>query len=98
MPKLNYPTLTVRTEYPGAAPEQVENEISRPIEEVLGVINGLNEISSISRANLSDVTMEFLWGTDMSQATQDTLEKLDLIFLPTEAKRPRPMMRSACLQ
>src|SRR5262245_35455475 len=38
MPELNYPTLTVRTEYPGAAPEEVENEISRPIEEALGVI------------------------------------------------------------
>ena len=88
MPELNYPTLTVRTEYPGSAPNEVENEISRPIEEVLGVINGLNEISSVSRAGLSDVTLEFLWGTDMSQATQDALEKLDLIFLPAEAERP----------
>lgn len=88
MPELNYPTLTVRTEYPGAAPEEVENEISRPVEEALGVINGLNRISSISRAGISDVVLEFLWGTDMSEASQDTLEKLDLVFLPNEAERP----------
>ena len=88
MPELNYPTLTVRTEYPGAAPEEVENEISRPVEEALGVINGLNRISSISRAGVSDVVLEFLWGTDMSEASQDTLEKLDLVFLPNEAERP----------
>ena len=88
MPELNYPTLTVRTEYPGAAPEEVENEISRPVEEALGVINGLSRISSISRAGVSDVVLEFLWGTDMAEASQDTLEKLDLVFLPNEAERP----------
>jgi hydrophobic/amphiphilic exporter-1 (mainly G- bacteria), HAE1 family len=88
MPELTYPTLTVRTEYPGAAPEEVENEVSRPIEEALGVIGGLNKISSISRPGLSDVVLEFLWGTDMAKATQETLEKLDLVFLPREAERP----------
>jgi len=88
MPELNYPTLTVRTEYQGAAPEEVENEISRPIEEALGVIGGLNKISSISRAGISDVVLEFVWGTDMSKATQEALEKLELVFLPREAERP----------
>lgn len=88
MPDLTYPTLTVRTEYPGAAPQEVENEISRPLEEALGVIGGLNKISSISRAGVSDVVLEFVWGTDMSQAVQETLEKLDLVFLPREAERP----------
>ena len=88
MPELNYPTLTVRTEYPGAAPREVENEISRPVEEILGVINGLNRISSISRSGVSDITLEFVWGTDMDEANQDTLEKLDQIFLPAEAERP----------
>ena len=62
MPEMNYPTLTVRTEYPGAAPEEVENDISRPIEEQLGVVSGLNEISSISRAGVSDVVLEFVSG------------------------------------
>jgi len=88
MPELNYPTLTVRTEFPGAAPEEVENEISRPIEEALGVIGGLNKISSISRAGISDVVLEFVWGTDMSKAAQEALEKLELVFLPREAERP----------
>jgi HAE1 family hydrophobic/amphiphilic exporter-1 len=41
MPELTYPTLTVRTQYPGAAPEEVENDIGRPIEEALGIVGGL---------------------------------------------------------
>ena len=88
MPELNYPTLTVRTEFEGAAPEEVENEVSRPIEEALGVVNGLSQISSVSRAGVSDVSLEFVWGTDMSQAAQDTLEKLDQVFLPREVDKP----------
>ena len=88
MPEMSYPTLTVRTEYPGAAPEEVENDISRPIEEALGVVGGLNEISSISRAGVSDVVLEFVWGTPMVDAIQNTLEKLDLVYLPREAEKP----------
>jgi hydrophobic/amphiphilic exporter-1 (mainly G- bacteria), HAE1 family len=88
MPELSYPTLTVRTEYPGAAPEEVENDVSRPIEEQVGVIGGLKKLSSISRAGVSDVVLEFAWSTPMSEATQTVLEKLDLVFLPDEANRP----------
>ena len=88
MPELSYPTITVRTEYPGTAPEEVENDISRPVEEALGVVGGLRRISSISRAGVSDVVLEFTWDTSMSEAIQDSLEKLDLILLPEEAERP----------
>ncbi len=88
MPEMSYPTLTVRTEYPGAAPEEVENDISRRIEEQLGVVSGLNEISSISRAGVSDVVLEFVWGTSMIEAVQNTLEKLDTVYLPREAEKP----------
>ncbi len=88
MPELSYPTLTVRTEYPGAAPEEVENDVSRPVEEALGVVGGLRKVSSVSRAGVSDVILEFTWDTPMSQAIQDSLEKLDLILLPEEAERP----------
>ena len=88
MPELSYPTLTVRTEYAGAAPEEVENEVSRPIEEALGVVAGLRRVSSVSRAGVSDVVLEFSWDTEMSDAVQDTLEKLDTVFLPEDAERP----------
>ena len=88
MPELTYPTLTVRTEYPGAAPEEVENDVSRPIEEQLGVVGGLRRISSVSRAGLSDVILEFAWDADLSDATQDTLERLDLVLLPEQAEQP----------
>ena len=88
MPEISYPTITVRTEYPGAAPEEVENDVSRPVEEALGVVGGLRRVSSISRAGVSDVVLEFSWDTSMSQAIQDSLEKLDLILLPEQAERP----------
>ena len=88
MPEISYPTITVRTEYPGAAPEEVENDVSRPVEEALGVVGGLRRVSSISRAGVSDVVLEFSWDTPMSQAIQDSLEKLDLILLPEQAERP----------
>ena len=88
MPELTYPTLTVRTEYPGAAPEEVENDVSRPVEEALGVIGGLQRLSSISRADISDVVLEFAWDADMSDATQDVLERLDQVVLPEDARRP----------
>ena len=82
LPDIGYPTLTVRTEVPGAAPEEVERNVTRPIEQALGVVSGLVEMSSVSRAGLSDVVLEFAWGTEMSDAVQDTLEKLDLVQLP----------------
>ncbi len=88
MPEITYPSLTVRTEYPGAAPEEVENVVTRPLEQALGVVKGLVEMSSSSRAENSDILLEFEWGTDMNQATQDVREKLDLVFLPEEVKPP----------
>jgi HAE1 family hydrophobic/amphiphilic exporter-1 len=90
MPDISYPKLTVRTEYEGAAPAEVENDVARPLEEVLGVVTGVTRISSISRAGYADVVLEFTWDTDMSEANQDVLEKLDLIKpnLPEEIKAP----------
>lgn len=90
MPDISYPRLTVRTEYPGAAPAEVENNVSRPLEEILGVVTGLSKITSISRGGYSDVVMEFTWDTDMDDANQDVLEKLDQIkpVLPEEVKQP----------
>jgi HAE1 family hydrophobic/amphiphilic exporter-1 len=88
LPELTYPTLTIRTEYTGAAPAEIENLISKPIEEALGVVKNVNRVSSISRSGQSDVILEFEWGTDMDYAGLDVREKLDAIELPLEVSRP----------
>ena len=88
MPDITYPSLTVRTEYAGTAPEEVETTISRPIEQELGVVDNLVSIQSISKAGQSDVILEFTWDTDMNKATADLREKLDQVWLPEEVKRP----------
>jgi HAE1 family hydrophobic/amphiphilic exporter-1 len=88
LPDLSYPTLTVRTEYEGAAPAEVENLISKPIEEVVGVVKGVKKVTSISRPGQSDVTLEFTWGTEMEFAGLDVRERLDALQLPLDAERP----------
>lgn len=88
MPDLSYPTVTVRTEVPGYAPEEVESQISRAIEEALATTPGLVELESRSRAGMSDVILEFAWGTDMNKASQSVREQLQTTFLPDDADRP----------
>lgn len=88
LPDISYPTITVRTEYTGTAPAEIENLISRPIEESVGVINGVVRVSSISRPGVSDVIVEFDWDTNMDFASLDVREKLDLLNLPNDAEQP----------
>jgi len=88
MPDLSYPTLTVRTEYPEAAPEEVENFVSRPLEEALGTVSSLVEIRSISSAGSSEVLLDFSWGTNMDIVSLDVREKMDRVFFPEGVARP----------
>jgi len=88
LPDLSYPTLTVRTELAGAAPQEIETLLTRPIEEGVGVVRGVRKVRSVSRAGQSDVTLEFSWGTRMDLASVEVREKLDLLQLPLTAQRP----------
>jgi HAE1 family hydrophobic/amphiphilic exporter-1 len=88
LPDLSYPTLTVRTDYTGAAPAEIETLISQPAEEALGVVKGLRKLKSISRTGQSDVVLEFAWGTDMDQASLDVRDKMEALQFPLEAKPP----------
>jgi len=88
LPRISYPTLTIKTEYPGTAPSEIENIISKPIEETVGVVDNVVRISSVSRAELSEVTVEFAWNTNMDFATLKIREKLDLLYLPMNAEKP----------
>ena len=82
LPRISYPTLTIQTEYPGTAPSEIEHIISKPIEESVGVVDNVVRISSISRAEVSEVSVEFAWHTNMDFATLKVREKLDLLNLP----------------
>ena len=88
LPDLSFPTLTIRTEYPGVAPADVETFVTTPIEDAVGIVSGLVDISSVSRAGLSDVIMEFAWGTDMDFAAIDVREQLAQLALPGGAEDP----------
>ncbi len=88
LPELSYPTLTVRTDFEGAAPAEVENLITRPLEGVLGTIKGLRQVRSVSKAGRSDVYLEFYWGTNIDIASLDVREKLEQVQLPLEISAP----------
>lgn len=89
LPDLSYPTLTIRTDYTGAAPGEVEQLVSKPIEEAIGVVKGVRKVTSTSRAGQSDVVMAFRWGTDMDFASLEVREKLDVLQLPLDIEKPR---------
>lgn len=88
LPDLSYPSLTVRTTYLGAAPAEVEQLVSKPVEEALGIVKGARKVTSVSRAGRSDVVLEFDWGTDMDLALLEVREKLDVLFLPLDVEKP----------
>jgi HAE1 family hydrophobic/amphiphilic exporter-1 len=88
LPDLSYPSLSVETKLSGAAPAEMEALVSRPIEEVVGVVAGVKRLTSASRPGLSQVTMEFEWGRNMDFAALDVRQKLDLLRLPREADKP----------
>jgi HAE1 family hydrophobic/amphiphilic exporter-1 len=88
LPDLSYPSLTVETRLPGAAPSEVEALVTRPIEEIVGVVSGVQRLTSTSRPGLSQVTLEFGWSREMDFASIDVREKLDMVVLPREADKP----------
>jgi len=88
LPDITYPSLTVKTIYEGAAPAEVEDVITKPIEEAVGVVNNIIRVSSVSRAGESYVILEFDWKTNMDFAGLNVREKLDLVQLPDDAEKP----------
>ena len=88
LPDISYPSLTIRTDLPDAAPADVEQFVTREIEEGVGVVPGLVRMYSISRPGQSEVVLEFNSDTRMDLASLSVREKLDLVVLPREAKRP----------
>lgn len=90
MPELEFPTLSVITQYPGAASEDVEMRVTKIIEERISTINRLEELYSSTQENLSSITLRFAWGTDLNEAANDLRQQLDFAsqYLPDDVEKP----------
>lgn len=90
MPDVDLPIAVVVTSYVGASPEEIENLISKPLEEGMGSISNVDTITSVSSANVSMVVLQFVDGTDIDMAAVDMRDKLDQIKsgLPDDANDP----------
>ncbi|MCX4247000.1 efflux RND transporter permease subunit [Paraliomyxa miuraensis] len=88
LPDLSYPTITIQTNDADAAPAEIEELITRPIEERVGAVPGVIRVESSSREGLSEVILDFEWGTAVDHAMADVREKLDRVQLPQTAERP----------
>ena len=88
LPDISYPSLTVRTTFDGAAPIEVESLVTRPVENAVGVVSGVARVTSSSRADISEVTLEFTWDTNMDLVALEVRERLDVLQLPVDAERP----------
>jgi len=90
MPDITYPTLNVSATYENASPEEVEDLVTRPIEEAMSAVPGVEEVTSTSSEGNSRVRVLFSWGTDLDAASNDVRDRLDRIIsrLPEDMERP----------
>jgi HAE1 family hydrophobic/amphiphilic exporter-1 len=90
MPDISYPTISVSCDYENAGPEEIEELISRPIEQAMSAVPGVEEVRSTSVEGRSNVRVTFTWGTDLDTAANDIRDRLDRVMrqLPEEAERP----------
>jgi HAE1 family hydrophobic/amphiphilic exporter-1 len=77
LPNISYPRLSVMTQFPGAAPEEIETLVSMPLESAVSRVPGLRRVESVSQEGVSFLTLEFTWGTDMDFTLLHTREALD---------------------
>ena len=89
-PDIDTNTLIVMTTYQGASAQDIEQNVTRPLENVLNSVNDLKHITSKSRENISVITLEFEYGKDIDVLTNDVRDKLDLVSssLPDDAETP----------
>jgi len=89
-PDITYPIVIAQTSYPGASPEVMERDVSRPIEEALNTVSGIREITSTSQEGNSSVRLMMQLGVDVSEAQQEVIAKIARIRrqLPPDVDDP----------
>ena len=81
LPEMDAPTVTVMTSWNGASTEDVEKRVTKVIERALGSVNNLEEMTSTTREGISVVRCEFVWGTDLDEASNDMRSNLENLYL-----------------
>ena len=90
MPDVSFPSITVRVSYAGVGPLEMEELVTRPIEQALSAVAGLERLESTSSEGSARVTLNLAWGTDLNEAADDIRNRLDRVRgrLPEEADAP----------
>src|SRR5919107_1530120 len=90
-PKIDFPTIVITTVQPGAAPEQIETEVTDKIEEAVNTISGIDELRSVSSEGISQVMIGFLLDKDVDVAAQEVRDKVNGVLpqLPRTIEQPR---------
>ena len=90
MPELQLPSVTIRVNYPGVGPREMEESITRPLEQAVSAVAGLEQINATSNEGSSVIRLNFAWGTNLNVAADDVRSRIDRIRarLPEEADAP----------
>jgi len=90
MPDVSYPSITVRVQYQGVGPLEMEELVTRPIEQAMAAVAGLERLESTSSEGSSRVTLNLAWGTDLNEAADDVRSRIDRVRgrLPEDAEPP----------
>ena len=93
MPDLQYPTVSVTTLYRGAGPEEIETLITRPLEQTLGGVSGVERISSDSMEGSCTVRVEFTWGRDLDAAIGEMRQAISKVSVNFPEEVDDPLIR-----
>jgi len=90
LPNMQFPMAAVVVSFPGAAPQEIETLVTRPLEATLATVSNMREVSSTSSEGQAVITISFNWGTNMDFAALEMREKVDLAkrFFPAEVGTP----------
>lgn len=89
-PDIEFPTVSVVTIYRGASSEDLENTVTRPLEQIVNSVNRVKKVTSMTSESVSLIMVEFEWGTNLDFAAQDVRDQIGLYrnYIPENATDP----------